>query len=230
MFGVPPDAPARLHPAIRRTRKRGARQDAVDGSVPGITQRCRIRMTHSSISARRGIGWRTVRPCKATDHRARSARDDDFPRCRRQGGSAIRPRAADDRRSPSPPSPRWRRSWLSVDAVAARQNGSANAETSSRRAMVNAKSPFGSSTIRQLRQARRVAQIGKLVLGVAGQRARHSRTGRAPGRSDRARCWRAPVPPRASARGRSIPTADARGSAHRPPGAEVAGRAAFPRQ
>ena len=42
---------------------------------------------------------------------------------------------------------------LSVDAIAARQNGSTNADTSSRRAMLNAKSPFGSSTIRQFRHA-----------------------------------------------------------------------------
>ena len=35
---------------------------------------------------------------------------------------------------------------------------------------MKAKSPFGSSTIRQLRQAGRITQIGELVLGVAGER------------------------------------------------------------
>ena len=62
---------------------------------------------------------------------------------------------------------------------------------------------------------RGIAEIGELVLG----RARSARPprcrARAPGRSGRARCWRAPVPLPAAAHGRSTRTADGQGSARR---------------
>ena len=53
MLGMTAITAARLHPTVRWTHQRGARQDAIDRRIPGIAQRRGIR-NDAGISRKRG--------------------------------------------------------------------------------------------------------------------------------------------------------------------------------
>ena len=119
---------------------------------------------------------------------------------------------------------------LSVDATAARQNGSTNADTSSKARDAERKVAIRQLDDQAIPPCRDVAQIGKLILGVAGERAGIAVEGsRLADQIERDIGERQFL-----LEGRRVPgpfrQSMSRGSAHHPPGTEAAGRAVSPRQ
>ena len=152
MLGVPPISSARLHPAIRRTRQRRAPQHSCQAIVvPAVAQSRGSGNAPAAISVgqpQRSEQFASIGPQIIDRAFARAMAfvcaitkpDQPFGGMAQMiGGLLLRLRGD-------------RGDGAVGRALAARQNRSVKAETSSSRAMLKAKSPFGSSTMRQLRQ------------------------------------------------------------------------------